>query len=789
MSTSAAAGGLEQLFGSGGPLPSGAEARTDALRARADVARRAWALDPQGSPQIEAMAAGAADAARDESWRRPVGESGLLEFFCGVVGSDGLRPSLVTHALRVIGNACADLDENRERVVASGCLPHVVSLLNQDAATGLLAFAIPVLFNVCVDYEPAQKAVYLAGINPELVSLVAGPRLDEAAAFMNYICRLLGFVSTEEPQANLVHPATPFVLLSLATRPDTADVDVEDFLGQASVALTYLSQEQFQQTFLETPGSLPLLLQAFSRACGAGGLLDVSEADAEDQAQLRQVQQAFDSTLADLSAHPLFAGLLGPQLPDGRGDAQTLLRWLAGSSVPPALRAAACLALGNVARSDDVCTLLVRRARVHEPLAALLADPAAAADAALLHAALGFLKNLAIPAANKAVLGGAAGLLPPDFDDVHAQAHAHATDGGTEALLPGLWARDAQPQVQFDAVSLTRLLLVGCAANVRRLCAPPLAPDVGSPTAHRRTCVHLLVDLYRRSDNEATRTEAARAVLTVCRVLHSSAAGEEDIFSSPPPQQDTNMSTDTDTDTAADTTAAKTTTTKSPREIFWDNHADDVTVCLTYLGTQQKFPVLRSELLFVLALMARSGDDGARAAALCLAQSWPVVATVHEAVTGQPLTDPAPSSDSESSESPPPESMVMMQKAGGAGALDLELRAPQQLPQQQQQPQQGGGGGSAAAAKTTTAVQQSLVADVDRENSLVLVAEVLARCPDRLRPRPLLRSMFQRILRQGGEQLVRDRNSQQQQQDQQTTAEKGEEGAGGGGGGAGAGVG
>ncbi len=41
-------------------------------------------------------------------WRLPIGESGLLSFFLGILSTEGLRQSLSIHALRLIGNSCAD---------------------------------------------------------------------------------------------------------------------------------------------------------------------------------------------------------------------------------------------------------------------------------------------------------------------------------------------------------------------------------------------------------------------------------------------------------------------------------------------------------------------------------------------------------------------------------------------------------------------------------------------------------------------------------------------------------
>ncbi|GAP91467.1 putative ARM repeat-containing protein [Rosellinia necatrix] len=705
-------GFINQLFDN---IPDDEVQQTKALCRVADISRNLWKTDP-GSPDLDLLARRVGDAARAESNRAPLGESGLLEFFCSVVSAREASPALVVQCLRIIGNSSADQDENRARVIASGCVPSIVSLLSDDS---MLAFVIPVLFNISVDYEPAQQAIYQAGINPELVGLISGPRLEDAAALQDYVCKLLGFVATQEPEANLVHPATPFALLSLANN-QPLPLDAKDFLGPVSVALTYLAQEQFQQAFLEAPGSVNIILRTFSTVCGQIG---VSEEDADDEAQLKQVQTAFTATLADLSAQPLFASscpLDGPEV-------QTLQHWISAPHIP--LQSAACLALGNLARSDETCGYLVRQRAVHEPLVAILADPARA-DAGLLHSVLGFLKNLAIPAGNKAVLGGA-GLL-------------------RAGVLPRIWGLDAQTQVQFDAVSLARLLLVGCAENVRRICAPLDNDDDnddddnddgnggddgdGAPSpAPPRSKLHLLIDLNARSDQEPTQMETARAIAAVCRVLHSA----PDSPPPPPPSRLPSIST------------------------FYSAHGHGaVADALFRLGPQAKFPVLRSELLFVFALMARS-PDGAAAVAAALRRPESV-GFFAEVVTGEKATttpttkaageegdhghggdaggaeqDPAAPSSSSSSSS----SALLADIVNAAG---LEARSP--IPAAPP---------AAAAAAAGGGVQNTTARDVDRENALVLVAELLRRCPDGL-PAATARA-FRDLLREGGERLLRQR--------------------------------
>jgi hypothetical protein len=39
--------------------------------------------------------------------------------------------------------------------------------------------------------------MFKAGINPELISIISGPRQENAASQINYVCKLLGFVATQ----------------------------------------------------------------------------------------------------------------------------------------------------------------------------------------------------------------------------------------------------------------------------------------------------------------------------------------------------------------------------------------------------------------------------------------------------------------------------------------------------------------------------------------------------------------------------------------------------------------
>ncbi|KAK2049416.1 GTP binding protein [Colletotrichum somersetense] len=687
--------------------PSQEQDRTHKTTLLGDVLYTAQKLWDAGSEDIDAVAEKLGDASRDASWRLPLGDSGVLDFFLSVIvsSSHNFRPALQRHMLRLVGNSCADTDENRERVVASKALPVIISFLADDAA---LSFVVPVLYNVLVDYEPAQAQASASSLTTHLVDLLTSTRLADAPHLVGIIAKILALLATHETEATLAPPQTPAVLLTLALTPTT---DAEDFVALAAVALAYLTHEPIQAA-LVTAGAVPVLLAAFYHLQTQ---LDAVEVDDDDAAaQLRALPQSFVQVLADISYADAFAA----RHPLGDPVLDTLQSWL---SLPnPHLRAAACLCLGNVARSDEASFALVRDRAVHLPLVGLLRD---ATDSLLLHSALSFLKNLAIPSQNKPVLGDA-GLLDPD-------------------VLPRVWSLDVNPQVQFVAISLTRLLLVNTPANVRRLCAP-LSPDPLSP-AHGTTHLHSLLDIFSRTDAEHTRTEAARAAAAVCRVLHTATI--------PPVLPDWNVSADgyvfrpeKPLSPAAVAEAAaegdEGSSSSAPhrrREKFYRQHAG-LNRALAFLVTQTRFPVLRSEAWFVFALMCRS-RDGADVVIRALE-----VAGAFEALTQAITGRAAPSGEGDNDDAQAgPDAKAVEGAPATAGAAAQAVVS---------------GGGSASSVveglglepQQANPSQAAGMKKVDRENGLVMVSELVKNHADELPTSR--RAAFEEMLKEGGEMLV-----------------------------------
>ncbi|KAK0707671.1 hypothetical protein B0H67DRAFT_319878 [Lasiosphaeris hirsuta] len=686
--------------------------QTAQLKTVLDMAQQSW-LD--GSHESLALIAEkTADEARNPSWRLPIGESGLLDWvLASVITAQGLSLLLEKQLLRLVGNACAECDENKARVVESGKLRTAILNLLDDDDT-LLPFALSVIYNICVENEQAQSQICQAGLSKKLVDIVSGPRLAKCQTSLSIIIQMLEQLVSQDAEPKIASLSTPALLLGLATSP-TQDLELEDFTGLCTVALAYLTYEPFQVALLETD-SFGVLYQA---VYDSQSRFDIDDADADVVEQLKQVWNAAVTILADISALPLFA----TTYPLGSPVAEKLAAWLNTPASHTHLQTAACLALGNLGRSDEASLALANVVR--DPLISILTravpTPASSQDLSrrpppqLLHAVLSFLKNLAIPAANKPSLGSTL-LSPPQ-----------------SALLPRLWlATTAQPQIQFAAVSLTRLLLVNQIDAIRNICTPlPLSASakdgelLGYTTRSdgaAQSPLHILMDVAFRADTDPTKMEAARALCAVIRVLHS-------------PSENTILPAswywDTETENTADTTAPT-------RARFYAAHATPIAKTLETLLAHKKFATLRSEALFVLALMGRSVDSGR--IAVRVLEPVETCRRLAEAVSGREVTDDevAVGGTVTEIEEDEVEEENKDEEAESAPAVDTGLLD-----------------GLGLEPQPADVKQTAGMARIDRENGLVLVVEILRSFSDDLPPSR--KKLFERILSDGSELILNER--------------------------------
>lgn len=637
--------------------------RTELLKPVLETCEESWA---SGSEVIDLIAQKLGDGSRDGmstlnpsktlhltdqlvAWRIPYGNAGILDFFLRVLATGGLRQALQIHSLRLIGNSCADTDENRARLVQDNRLETVIRELQDES---LIPFTIPVLFNILVDYgkslfsvcssssdsltevEPAQLLASQSGLSSRLIAVLSSPNISKFTPYITYFCKILALLVGQEGEPTVADPNTVPVLLKLATDP-TFSEDVEDFVSLISVAAAYLGSEEAQEKFVKTP-EVALFLSAFQRV-----YTDIdNETDDEDLlAQFKQLRTSLLGTLASLTGNDSFFVHHPLESP----VSQALWKWLEQAN--PHLQAAGCLALGNLARSDEQSIALVQKHQVHKPLISALSNPQVS-DTQLLHSALSFLKNLAIPVQNKTILRD---LLDP-------------------ICVPRIYTLDTIPQVQFAAVSLTRLLLVNCPSNVQTLCAP-LPAD--SSTASDDTSVHGIISLFGRSDAEPTRLEAARSIAAICRALHSTSPA--DILPDWKPVEGQE---------AADEGILK-------RQAFYNKHK--LSDALAFLVTQPKWPIIRSEAWFVFALMSRSKDGAAMVTSVL--ENQDALDALSTAITGREKD----------------QASAKQIEAAPAASGDIEALT----------------GGLSLEPQQVDPSQKANMTKIDRENAVVLCTELL----------------------------------------------------------------
>ena len=339
------------------------------------------------------------------------------------------------------------------------------------------------------------------------------------------------------------------VLFNTASGP-LADLD--DCCSLVNLAVSHLREDRFQKAFLRSQAlELPLtiLSRSYSSDNPIGNPTTTTDPrhpiySADEEELVSAIRSHLVNTLSNLSTSPDFAANYPLESP----LVSFLRSWL--STTHSQLQMCACIMLGNLSRSDEACKTMVYQFRIHLTLVTVLRE---SDDTSVLHAAAGFLKNLALLSANKASLG----------------------EAGVISTLPRLWSMDVIPQLQHAGASLTRQLVSNSYANVQRLLAS-LSPDPDSP-AHERTYLSLLLSLNEKTDDPSTNIEIASTVTAICRTMSSPQPGV------------------------------------SSKQIEESAHRlyalhPNIAQPLAAMVSQSRWPVVRSEGWFAFALMARSPE-------------------------------------------------------------------------------------------------------------------------------------------------------------------------------------
>ncbi|EAU37711.1 conserved hypothetical protein [Aspergillus terreus NIH2624] len=500
------------------------------------ILSKLWSCRSRYLPQAaEALANGS----RNPSWRLPYGQTGILNFFLQLLSSNAdVDTGVRLHSLRLVGNSCADTDDNRAVVVKDN---YTAVILRQLRNPELVKVVIPVIYNLCVDNEPSQSQVAANKIVYIILKLLKDGAFEDNDTLLTFAYELMELVAEQEKGIEASPNGTISLLIDLALDKQATPA-ISQFVTIVNCLTAYLDNKRFQDTCISN-NMMSDVLSVLQRSLdiGAGPL-----APEETQA-LAQLRLKINQTLSEVSASPVFADVY----PVGSPLSQTLKTWL--NSPEDQLQICACVMLGNLARSDEVCEMMVRELQIHKNLIQILKSDA---RGAVLHSALGFLKNLAIAGDNKLALGEA--------DIIPAVSH--------------LWSYETVPQVQFAATSIARQLIISSVENITRLLET-------LPEDQTQTYLSLLLALSGKTDSTPIKTEIGRIVASICRTVIPKSREE---------------------DAAA----------RGLVERLFSMH-DAVALPLGDMIAQTQWLVVRSEGWFALALMG-SSELGAGAVVGCL---------------------------------------------------------------------------------------------------------------------------------------------------------------------------
>jgi hypothetical protein len=409
---------------------------------------------------------------------------------------------------------------------------------------------------MCV--EPAQSAAIVQGAVEAAFTVISEEDFDDD---LGHLVRLLELLLTHESGREVTTVQNLETIISLLSTDDPNEHGFDNTLNLLAILSSLLSREPLQEALI-TKNLLPRVLEVFKNTYD---LAVDEDSERKDKSLVAYARQQLTEALT--SAVTTFTDLFLKNYPLSSSFFATLTQNLTIIPGREDLASLACVIIGNLARNDETCTALVDR-EIHIPLLGVITtttqnysntitelrsgmakpnpETSGAMAVGVLHSAVGVLKNLSIPAANKPRI-----------------AAAGAFSAIREMLaIDGIGAG----QVYYSAVSLGRLLVVNNPDNAKLLLSPPSSDE--------ESVLSLFFKVYKKAEELPTKTEISRTVSALLRV----------IYASPPhPELLTPLLELEDT-----------------AQVVWD------------MLLQDKWPVVRAEGLFTLAMLSRS-KEGAEA--------------------------------------------------------------------------------------------------------------------------------------------------------------------------------
>ncbi|KAH8732483.1 armadillo-type protein [Phaeosphaeriaceae sp. PMI808] len=338
---------------------------------------------------------------KQKQWQTSFRETGILELALEDLDSDSATIPVRKQYLRVIGNSVADNDVNREIVTKS--LQKLVLLLSNES---LAAITQIVLFNLCNEYDSAKAATAALRLDVTIADKLFHKKIPEEA--LDYAVEVLSW-TTEKLTAEQLKDTDSFKvffnLLKVALQ-----YDEDHYSEYVAIIVHYLQDPEFQQKVVipDILDDLVILMFNYESHLTPSEIeavyqeLAITKTDdkpASEEITVILLSQLINSISA-LSATDGFAHTFTARSPVVE-KIRTKLDYSIEQS-PSAV--CACVMLGNLAMSDEICIDMVKNMELHLQLKYILFF---SKHTALLYAALGFLRHLAFPEANRTELGDA----------------------------------------------------------------------------------------------------------------------------------------------------------------------------------------------------------------------------------------------------------------------------------------------------------------------------------------------------------------------------------------------
>ncbi|KAF1968814.1 hypothetical protein BU23DRAFT_601953 [Bimuria novae-zelandiae CBS 107.79] len=382
-------------------------------------------------------------------WQDPFRQYGILARVLRNLDPSTDITTLNNQYLRVIGNAIAYNNTNRE--VALEQFQKIVDCLSSKE---LIRTALAVLYNLGQDFEPANDRAAEVRLDRTISRhLVEGGIPEEAIDFATTV---LNRITEKLTPAQLNDDISVAVFNSILET--AAQYDEEHCLDYVALLVHYLQDPEFQQKAAR-PAIVQSLLEILLE-------FEFNELDTEDVPVVMQelsTQTNPNKTESEETSIILMVRLVNCVSALSASDAfvsnftldsrivQTLRTKLSAIEATPST-VCACVMLGNLATSDNVCIDMVRKFDMYKPLINILA---VRTEQALLYAAAGFMRHLTFPESNRPILGDA---------------------GLVETCSHLLNSQD--PSVRGEAAAILCKLVTNCLPNIKTLVCNGLPSNV-----------------------------------------------------------------------------------------------------------------------------------------------------------------------------------------------------------------------------------------------------------------------------------------------------------------------